>query len=154
MASGPKPDVDDVHREAARCLAAVGHRYTRGRRDLVAVLASAKRPLTLPEIVEAAANLPQSSAYRHLASLEVGGVVRRISVGADRARFELAEPLLSHHHHLICVACGDVGDVHLAGALEEAVDAALDAAAREVGFTPSHHVLDLYGHCSNCPSES
>ena len=151
MALDAKADVDDIHREAARCLAAVGHRYTRGRRALVEVLAAARRPLTLPEIVAAAADLPQSSAYRHLALLEVGGVVHRISIGGDRARFELAEPLLGHHHHLICVACGDVGDVRLAGPLEEAVDAALDAAAREIGFAPSHHILDLYGHCANCP---
>ena len=43
----------DVHSVAASRLAAVGQRYTTGRRMVVETLQSAGRPLTIPEILEA-----------------------------------------------------------------------------------------------------
>jgi len=141
-----------MHLDAEQRLAADGLRYTEGRRSLVTVLATARRPLTLPEIVSFAPEVPQSSAYRNLDSLEQGGVVHRISVGRDRAYYELAESLLGHHHHLICVSCGAIEDMHLDGALEAQVDAALASAARGAGFVPLHHNLDLYGRCASCAS--
>lgn len=143
-------DTDAIHAEAERRLHAGGQRYTDRRKALVALLAEAARPLTLPEIVASAAGMPQSSAYRNLFVLEQSGLVHRITVGGDRAWFELAESLLGHHHHLICVACGAIEDMHLAAALEEAVDAALHDAASAAGFAALHHNLDLYGHCPAC----
>ena len=74
----------------------------------------------------------------------------RISIRGDRAYFELAEPLLSHHHHLVCVACGAIEDVRLDDDVEALVDQSLAEAASRAGFTPLRHSLDLHGHCSDC----
>ncbi|MDE0134296.1 MAG: Fur family transcriptional regulator [Acidimicrobiaceae bacterium] len=143
-------ETDAIHAEAERRLRSAGQRYTDRRRALVARLATASRPLTLPEIVSSSAGMPQSSAYRNLYVLEQSGLVHRITVGGDRAWFELAESLLGHHHHLICVVCGAIADMHLPAALEEAVDRELHEAASAAGFTALHHNLDLYGHCPAC----
>ena len=86
--------------------------------------------------------------------LERSGVVNRISIRGDRAYFELAEPLLSHHHHLVCVACGAIEDIHLDDELEDLVDRNLAEAARRAAFTPLRHLLDLHGHCSKCEPPS
>lgn len=126
------------------------HRYTPGRQRLVEVMGSAHRPLTLPQILESDSELTQSSAYRNLDVLEQSGVIRRINATADHAAFELAEPLLGHHHHLICVDCGAIEDIHIGEPTEQAIDAALGAAATGLGFKPLHHSLDLYGQCANC----
>ena len=131
-------------------LARHDHRYTPGRRRLVEALANAGRPVTLSEIASTAPDLPVSSTYRNLEMLERSGVVNRISIRGDRAYFELAEPLLSHHHHLVCVACGAIEDIHLDDELEDLVDRNLAEAARRAAFTPLRHLLDLHGHCASC----
>ena len=135
-------------------LARHDNRYTPGRRRLVEALANAGRPVTLPEIASTAPDLPVSSTYRNLEMLERSGVVNRISIRGDRAYFELAEPLLSHHHHLVCVACGAIEDIHLDDELEDLVDRNLAEAARRAAFTPLRHLLDLHGHCSKCEPPS
>ena len=150
----PPKDLEQLHEEVERRLTVAGQRYTGGRRALVDVLATARRPLTLRDIVLAVPELPQSSAYRNLDALREGSIVNRISAGGDRAHFELAETLLGHHHHLICVSCGTIEDVHLDGQLEADVDRALAGAAGEAGFTPLRHSLDLYGECSDCGDEA
>ena len=126
------------------------HRYTPGRRRLVEALAAAGHPVTPSEIASSAPDLPVSSTYRNLQVLEHSEVVNRISIRGDRAYFELAEPLLSHHHHLVCVACGAIEDVRLDEELEQLVDLNLAEAARRARFTPLRHLLDLYGHCAHC----
>lgn len=140
----------DLHTNVAAQLARHDHRYTGGRRRLVEALAQAGRPVTLPDISASDPDLAPSSAYRNLDVLERSGVIRRMNHGGEHSHFELAEPLLDHHHHLICVTCGSIEDIHLDDQLERRVDSALNAAADAAGFTPLHHSLDLHGHCAQC----
>lgn len=145
--------IEAVHEAAADGLTANEQRYTSGRRQLVDALHEAGRPLRLPEIVEAVPGLPQSSAYRNLDVMVQAGVIHRITVGGDHTHFELAEPLLGHHHHLICVGCGRIEDIHLEAELEEAVDNGLREAATNASFTPLHHSLDMHGYCDDCDDD-
>lgn len=143
----------DVHETVAERLEGVGQRYTGGRRALVEVLASADRPLTLPDVLAAARDaVPQSSAYRNLAVLEQAGVVLRVagSGTGDHARYELAEDLTGHHHHLVCTRCGSVTDVAVPERLERAVETALDEIVAGTGFRLEGHRLDLVGLCAEC----
>lgn len=140
---------DDLHVAVAARLADDRQRYTSGRRRLVDVLDESGRPLTAAEVLEEA-NLAQSSAYRNLAVLETCGIVHRV-VGADEfARYELAEDLTEHHHHLICTACGHVADFTVSDRLEVALDDAATRVASTTGFRPDHHRLDLFGRCEAC----
>jgi Fe2+ or Zn2+ uptake regulation protein len=141
---------ESIHDQAAAMLRQDDNRYTPGRRRLVEVLEVATGPLTLPQILAEDPELTQSSAYRNLDVLAQSGVILRIIAPGDHAAFELAEPLLGHHHHLICLSCGLIQDIHIGEPTEVAIDAALGAAAREVGFRPMHHSLDLHGHCASC----
>jgi Fe2+ or Zn2+ uptake regulation protein len=141
----------ELQDEVARRLAAVDQRFTSGRRGLVEVLAAADRPLSVPDILAAsAAGLPQSSVYRNLTVLAEAGVVRRVVGTDEHARFELAEDLAEHHHHLLCILCGSVIDVSAAPRLERALSEAARLAAEEVGFEVTEHRIDLVGVCSNC----
>jgi Fe2+ or Zn2+ uptake regulation protein len=126
-------------------------RYTSGRRLLVRGLRSATGPVTLPELLDLEPDLPQSSAYRNLALLEEAGIVRRLVHDAsDHARFELAEPLTDHHHHLICDSCGVMVDVVFDDDIELALDRSLESMAASEGFTLRHHNIDLFGTCADC----
>ena len=127
-----------------------GQRYTDNRRQLVETLAEADTPLTIPEILDQRDDLAQSSVYRNLAVLERAGVVQKIVTTDEWARYELAEDLTEHHHHLICSACGAVRDFTVSTGLERSIDEALKHVASAEGFQLEHHRLDLVGLCGDC----
>ncbi len=142
--------LNELHLQVGAKLARQDHRYTKGRRKLIEVIHGSDQPMTLPDIVAADPDLAPSSVYRNLDLLVRSGVVRRIVSGGDRVHFELAEPLLGHHHHMICIGCGTIEDIHLENDLENLVHRSLDDIAERTGFTPAHHSLDLHGHCADC----
>ena len=139
-----------VHDLAALRLGGLDQRYTRVRRTLVSTLAAAGGPLSIPEIVEASDGLVQSSVYRTVTELIGAGVVRRVNGVDDVGRFELAEDLAGHHHHLVCAACGSVEDVMPSARLERAMDEAARVIAEEQGYEVLGHQFDLVGTCPAC----
>lgn len=141
---------DDLHATVAQRLKADGQRYTTSRRALVSLLASIERPMTIGELLDRERGLAQSSAYRNLAVLERAGVVHRIVTNDEFARFELAEHLTEHHHHLICSSCGRVEDFTISPQLEVTLDHTLHDVAARWGFDAHHHTLDLVGTCTSC----
>jgi len=146
--------VASVHEQAALRLGGNGQRYTAVRRALVTTLASAGRPLSVPEILATNESLPQSSAYRNVTTLIDAGVVHRVAGVDDHGRFELAEELAGHHHHLACAACGTVEDVVPSPRLERAMDEAARVVADEEGYVVSGHRFDLVGICPACQEEA
>src|SRR3954454_12867294 len=123
---------DRIHDEAALRLATLDQRYTPNRREIVQVLAGADRPLTITEIVDVAASVPVSSAYRSLTVLADADVVRRGAGNDDTGRFELAEDLSGGRHSpLICSSCGPVVAIAPTPRLEKALAEAAKAAAEE-----------------------
>ena len=140
----------DIDAEVAGLLEKADQRYTSGRRRLVKALVDGGRPLTISQIGEIDTTLPQSSMYRNLTILEEAGAVSRIVTNDEFARYELAEHLMGHHHHLICNSCGDVTDFSLDNKIESELDAALHAAAAATGFAIDAHRLDLLGTCNDC----
>ena len=142
----------DIHAEAATRLSALDQRYTRGRRSIVDALSAAARPLTVPEILEANGGgaVPISSAYRNLNVLLEAGVVHRLPGADEFARYELAERLAGHHHHLLCGDCGAVIDAPSSPRLEKALHDAAALVAADTGFEVTGHRIDLLGRCADC----
>jgi len=105
------PHATRLHDTISVLLHSRQQRLTPTRRLIVDVLAAADRPLTIPEILDAQPALAQSSAYRNLVVLEQARVVHRLVTHADFARYELAEDLTGHHHHLVCRQCGRTVEV-------------------------------------------
>jgi Fur family transcriptional regulator, ferric uptake regulator len=140
----------DLHDAVAARLARLGQRYTLRRRALVEAMAVAGRPVTIPEIRGTNTGLSQSSAYRNITVLIDAGAARRVTGADDHGRFELAEDLSGHHHHLVCGTCGKVVDVRPSPRLERALAEAARAAAEEDGFDVTEHRFDLVGVCAEC----
>ncbi len=140
----------DIDEEISTMLKSADQRYTTGRKRVTAVLATAPGPLTMSQILAADTALSQSSVYRNLTVLEEVGAVTRIVTGDDFSRYELAEHLTAHHHHLICNDCGDVIDFELDDKTESALDNSLHRAAASEGFVVANHRLDLFGTCGEC----
>ncbi len=118
---------------------------------MVSALDGAAGPVTAAELAEVLADqVPISSLYRTLTLLEQEGVVTRFPDPGALVRFELAEWLAGHHHHLVCVGCGATRDVEISQDLEHQIARVARATARAESFDLAGHRLDLEGWCTTC----
>jgi Fur family transcriptional regulator, ferric uptake regulator len=140
----------DLHGVVEDRLRGVDQRYTAGRRAIIGLLLSAGHPVSIGDIAERLPDLPRSSAYRHLTDLEAAGIVRRVTANDEFTRFELAEDLTEHHHHLLCITCGKVIDVTLPAGFEQDVTETIGQLAAAEGFQPQSHRIDVLGVCASC----
>jgi len=84
------------------------------------------------------------TVYRNLNLLVAIGLVNQISVpGKDTKVFELA--LGAHHHHLICIGCGEANCLDYCPVDEKVLQKAAGSEFEIVG-----HSLELYGYCRKC----
>ena len=139
-----------IDEKVASLLHQTGHRYSTVRRRLVSVLRTAGKPLTNNQITESDNSLVQSSVYRNLNVLEQAGAVTRITTNDEFARYELAEHITEHHHHIICTNCGDIADFSLPSSVEDSLDLSLRKAANKVSFNIENPRLDALGTCASC----
>jgi Fe2+ or Zn2+ uptake regulation protein len=144
------PGLDDLHDLAQERLRGAGLLYTKGRRQLMELLAECGRPVTMAELVDLRPRLTLSSMYRNVVDLEATGLVQRVAGTDDRTRYELAEELIGHHHHTLCTECGAVEDFVIPDHVESALESALTAGLASSGFDPSGHRLDVLGVCASC----
>ena len=140
-----------LDREIERRLREHAVRFTRGRHSVVSALAVSDGPKSFAELHTAIGKvMPISSLYRTLAVFEAAGVVVPHFSKGGVTRYELAEWLRGHHHHLVCVDCGAVDDVSLPQNYEEKVRRLVDDISSIVSFTPLSHTLEIEGRCSRC----
>jgi Fur family transcriptional regulator, ferric uptake regulator len=86
-----------------------------------------------------------ASVYRVLDLLVSLGLVQRLDLGGGVSRFEPALPGGEHHHHLVCVVCGEVHPFE-----DDALEDALEGAAAASQFTVEGHDVVLRGRCADC----
>lgn len=126
-------------------------RYTRGRRAVIEALAKADGPKSAAELsAKLGPQVPLSSIYRTLSILEEAGVVAHHLGAKGLTRFELAEWLAGHHHHLVCVKCGAVADIDISPAKEESVRSLVTEIAELASFQATDHALEIEGLCVRC----
>lgn len=132
-------------------LASHDMRFTPARRLVVETLADAPGPLTAAELItRIGGQIPISSLYRTLSVLEESQVIERFPDPEGIARFELAEWLTGHHHHITCISCGATSDVPVPEDLESAVTEIVNEVGRRFRFRVTGHRLDLQGVCAQC----
>jgi len=128
-------------------------RFTPARRLVARALAGSAGPQAAGELHTALrGHLPLSSLYRTLTVLEEAGVLAKEHDAAGVARYELAESLLGHHHHLVCVSCGEVRDVGIDPPTEDTVARLVEDIARRAGYQATGHRIDIEGTCASCLS--
>jgi Fur family ferric uptake transcriptional regulator len=128
-----------------------GIRYTAGRRQVFTALVAAGGPLSAAELHDRIkGRVPLSSLYRTLAVLESSRVIEAHHGAKGITRYELAEWLAGHHHHLVCVECGSMEDIELPRALESQLDALVGKVSRLSSFSARGHSLEVDGYCTRC----
>jgi len=119
-------------------------RATPQRRALISLLRAQKRPVSVEDLVRAGrGKFDTTTAYRTLEVLEQKGLVRKLSLDKTRALFEVSK---DHHHHAVCVLCGQIRDIALC--IPPALDESVRKAARFVRI--ESHSLEFFGICAPC----
>jgi Fur family ferric uptake transcriptional regulator len=138
-------------RQLEERLSTRGVRYTGGRRQVVTALQDSDGPKSAAELhAELAGEVPVSSIYRTLAVLEEAGVVEPHHSARGITRYEIAEWLAGHHHHLVCVKCGAVEDIALPKDMERQLERLVGEVSELSSFSASGHSLEVDGHCPRC----
>jgi Fur family ferric uptake transcriptional regulator len=119
-------------------------RDTSQRRAIRQVLEASDRPLTAPEILEAAQvevpGLGVATVYRTVKALQLDGLLHQVELPGDVPRYELSGK--DHHHHFHCRMCKRVFEV-------EACPGELTHLTPP-GFSLETHEVILYGRCATC----
>jgi len=127
-----------------------GYRWTRPRHVVSRVLVGSHTPLSIEEIHARLGDrsINRVSIYRTIQIFCALGIARRLQFQEGFARYELADPFGTHHHHFVCNRCGKVEDIETCplAATERAI-------ARRTRSRITSHSLEFYGVCGTC-SES
>ena len=142
-----------LHAKVEKSLRSQGVRYTTNRRALIEALNNTAGPLTVEELYRMTEpRIPYSSIYRDVRVLTDTQVLT-LHHSADRSnRFELAEWLSGHHHHLVCVPCMAISDVSLSPDSERRLSRLAESAAADAGYQVTGHSLEIEGLCPDCGS--
>jgi len=89
-----------------------------------------------------------ASVYRVLDLLVSLGLVQRLDLGGGVARYEPAMPGGEHHHHLVCVDCGDVRPFE-----DPQLERVLEGTATRSDYTVEGHDVVLKGRCPDCRAQ-
>ena len=88
--------------------------------------------------------------YRTLTILEESDVLKKHHGPDGVGRYELAEWLTGHHHHLVCVSCGAIEDIEVPPSAESELKTIVDSLGEDAGFRVLDHVLEVEGVCQSC----
>jgi Fur family transcriptional regulator, ferric uptake regulator len=119
-------------------------RKTKQRDAVSEVLERAERPLSVGEILEAAAKriegLGVATVYRAINALLEDGWIEAVEIPGEAVRYERSDK--GHHHHFQCEKCERVFDI--AGCV--------DSIRKLVPpkFRVKDHAVTFYGTCATC----
>ena len=91
--------------------------------------------------------ISRQAVYDALAVLTEKGVLRRIQPAGSPARYE--NRVGDNHHHIVCRACGAMGDVDCAVGHAPCLTAADD-----LGYEINEAEVIYWGHCPDCVAAS
>jgi Fe2+ or Zn2+ uptake regulation protein len=128
-------------------LRALDWRLTPQRRVIAEVMGGEHVHLTAEEVLERARErLPEVSlatVYNALNELVSMGEVKQVDAGGGPTRYDPNTE--DGHHHLVCLKCGDLRDVHPQG-----LDALELARAQRFGYRIVNREVLFQGYCSDC----
>ncbi len=128
-----------------KVLAEHGFHNTRVRQAVFDLLETPE-PQSMRDIIKKAeGSVDRASIYRNVDLFEKLGILRRIYIGW-KYKLELSDDFVQHHHHLSCLNCGKVIDIHE----DELVDTFIKNISKQFGFRPQRHQFEVEGLCAEC----
>jgi Fur family ferric uptake transcriptional regulator len=129
-------------------IAGKGLRYTPQREEILKIFLSVERHLSADELHKIVKrknpNIGYVTVYRTMKLLAEAGLCNEADFGDGIARYEHLYGH-EHHDHLICTGCGKYEEV-----MKPEIERLQDELAKERGFIPMKHKLQIFGICGKC----
>ncbi|MDP2675216.1 MAG: Fur family transcriptional regulator [Dehalococcoidia bacterium] len=128
-----------------RRLEELDHRVTPSRVAVIAAVLSYSGHFTVDDVVRRARGVGRATVFRTMRLLLEVDVVCRVLLEDGSLHYRVSRR--GHHHHLVCVSCGNVQDLD---------DCAVGDLVRELAAATEYeiegHWLEFYGRCVTCRS--
>lgn len=126
-------------------LKANGYKKTDKRELILAMFEKTEKYLTARDLLDVLKKdypgMSYDTIYRNLATFVELGILEETELNGER-NFRMRCDVEHHHHHFICMNCGNVKEVHHCPMemLEEMLP----------GYTIESHKFEIYGKCPSC----
>ncbi len=128
-----------------------GLKNTAQRTLIVEVFMTSKGHLSVEQVYDAVKKIDpsvgQATVYRSMKLLCEADLAHEVQFGDGISRYEPQNK--EHHDHLICERCGKTVEI-----MNKKIEKLQENIAEKHGFTPTTHVLCLYGICAECTKKS
>jgi len=128
-----------------RRLEGLDHRITPSRVAVIAAVLSHSGHFSVEDIVRQARAVGRATVFRTMRLLTEADVVCRVLLEDGSLHYRVSRR--GHHHHLVCVSCGNVQDLD-----ECAVGGLVRELAAATDYEIEGHWLEFYGRCAACRS--
>ncbi len=123
-------------------------RHSGQREKILDVFLNTGKHLTVAEIYQLVRKkypeIGYATVYRAMKVVEDSGLAETLDFGDGVTRYEHKYGR-QHHDHLICCQCGKSIEV-----VKLEIEKLQEKMAKEHGFTPIRHKLQIFGICKNC----
>lgn len=136
-------------KDVSQILKSVGERPTEQREIILRAIIELARPVSADELYEYLLSnnkVGRTTIYRTLELFERKKLVRKVLFKDGIIRYESS--FLKHHHHLVCLCCGQI--LPLDGCFVAPIEGAI---LKDSDFLVTDHYLELYGYCARCRKE-
>ena len=120
-----------------------GYRVTEPRRSVVELLDSKEVGFSAEEICGELPDVGRATVYRTIKLLLEAGVICKLALPNGAPKYSLAR--IEHHHHTVCVRCGNVGEFRAA-----TVERLMRAIGDDIPGDIVGHSIEFYIICSPC----
>jgi len=139
--------LDSLLKRIDQEIAAIGGKRSRSRAQVIEVFFRTGPHATVEDLTHAVRKRNRSvgyaTVYRTMKLLAKLGYAKELDFGDGFKRYE--SNLESHHDHLVCQKCGLVSEFQ-----EPRIESLQEQVAKQHGFLPTMHRLDIYGLCRQC----
>lgn len=132
-----------MEEEIKNSLKTQGFSATKTRMSVLGALLRLQ-PATMRQLITALPDVDRATIYRTTDLFVDLGIAKKVYTGF-KYRVELGDDFQEHHHHLTCLRCGTVIDVHT-----PEIEYAIEQTAAQNSFRPIRHDLEIVGYCANC----
>ncbi len=132
-----------AHPDIVSLLEDRGYRSTAPRRAIIRILEGKQEGFTAEEIGNELPGVGRATIFRTIKILLEVGVICRLNLLDGAPRYSLSR--IGHHHHTVCVKCGNVGEFRAA-----TVERLMRGLGSGIPGEIAGHRIEVYVICDKC----